>query len=304
MFTIMGITGNVGGAVAENLLAAGKTVRGVVRNPEKAKAWAERGVELVRSPYDDALSLAKAFAGAEGIFAMIPPDFAPAPGLPDQKRTIAAIRAALEQARPSKAVFLSSIGSEQPHGLGLITSTHLLEQETRTLGLPVAYLRAGSFMENWRGALDQIRSTGEMPFFYAPLERKFPLVATQDIGLVAANVLQESWTGERLIEVDGPEGGTDLHETAAAFGEALGRPVKAVLLPETAWQGVLEVMGMPADRTGLYIEMVKSFNSGWIHFGNPGTEKFHGPTTIRAFASRLEKMSRPRATLDTKEHPL
>jgi hypothetical protein len=37
---------------------------------------------------------------------------------------------------------------------------------------------------------------------------------------------------------------------------------------------------MPADRTGLYIEMVKSFNSGWIHFGNPGTEKFHGPTTI------------------------
>ena len=31
MFTVMGITGNVGGAVAENLLAAGKTVRGVVR---------------------------------------------------------------------------------------------------------------------------------------------------------------------------------------------------------------------------------------------------------------------------------
>ena len=38
MFTVMGITGNVGGAVAENLLAAGKKVRGVVRNPEKAKS--------------------------------------------------------------------------------------------------------------------------------------------------------------------------------------------------------------------------------------------------------------------------
>jgi hypothetical protein len=48
-------------------------------------------------------------------------------------------------------------------------------------------------------------------------------------------------------------------------------------------------MGMPADRTGLYIEMVKSFNSGWIHFGNPGTEKFHGPTTIEAFAQDLLK---------------
>jgi NAD(P)H dehydrogenase (quinone) len=289
MFTVMGITGKVGGAVAENLLAAGKTVHGVVRNPEKAKAWADRGVKLVQSAYDDAAGLANAFAGAEGVFAMIPPDFAPAPGLPDQKRTIAAIRGALEEAKPGKAVFLSSIGSEQSSGLGLITSTHLLEQATRSLPIPVAYLRAGSFMENWQGVLDHIRATGDMPFFYAPLERKFPLVATQDIGLAGSRVLQESWTGERMLEVDGPEGGTNLHETAAAFGKALGREVKAVHLPEAVWQRVLEGMGMPADRTGLYIEMVKAFNSGWIHFGNPGTEIFHGRTTIEAFAQGLVK---------------
>jgi NAD(P)H dehydrogenase (quinone) len=289
MYTVMGITGNVGGAVAENLLKAGTKVRAVVRNPEKAKAWTGRGVELVQSEYDDAAGLANAFTGAEGVFAMIPPDFAPAPGLPDQKRTIAAIREALELAKPGKAVFLSSIGSEQPSGLGLITSTHLLEQATRTLPISVAYLRAGSFMENWLGALDHIRATGEMPFFYAPLERKFPLVATRDIGLAGARVLMESWTGERVLEVNGPEGGTDLHETAAAFGRALGREVKAVQLPEAAWQNVLEAMGMPADLTGLYMEMVKSFNSGWIHFDNPGAEKFHGPTTIDKFAQELVK---------------
>lgn len=288
MFTVMGITGKVGGAVAENLLAAGKTVRGVVRNPEKAKTWADRGVELVASEYDDAQGLSRAFEGAEGVFAMIPPDFAPAPGLPDQKRIIAAFRDALERTKPAKAVFLSSIGSEQPHGLGLITATHLMEEATRTLPIPVAYLRAGSFMENWLGAVDHIRATGEMPFFYAPLERKFPLVATQDIGLAGAKVLQEDWSGERVLEVDGPQGGTDLFEVASAFGKALGRDVKAVQLPEPAWQGVLEAMGMPADRTGLYIEMAKSFNSGWIHFGNPGTETFHGPTTIEAFARKLQ----------------
>jgi len=289
MFTVMGITGKVGGAVAENLLAAAKTVRGVVRDSGKAKAWADRGVELVQSAYDDAAGLANAFSGAEGVFAMIPPDYAPAPGLPDQKRTIAAIRAALEHANPGKAVFLSSIGSEQLSGLGLITSTHLLEEGMRTLPIPVAYLRAGSFMENWLGALDHIHATGEMPFFYAPLDRKFPLVATRDIGLAGAEVLQGTWTGERVLEVDGPEGGTDLHETAAAFDRALGREVEAVELPEAAWQNVLEAMGTPADRTGPYIEMVKSFNSGWIHFGNPGTEKFHGPTMIEAFAQEIVK---------------
>lgn len=289
MFTVMGITGRVGGAVAENLLAQGRTVRGVVRNSEKAKPWTGRGVQLVESAYDDARGLVKAFDGAEGVFAMIPPDFAPSPGLPDQKRTIAAIREALHQTNPGKLVLLSSIGSEQASGLGLITSTHLFEEAMSSLTIPRAYLRAGSFMENWLGALDHIRATGEMPFFYAPLERKFPLVATCDIGLAGAMVLQESWMGERVIEVDGPEGGTDLFEVAAAFGKALGREVMAVQLPEPAWQGALEAMGMPPDRTGLYIEMVKSFNSGWIHFGNLGTEKFHGPTRIEAFARQMVK---------------
>jgi uncharacterized protein YbjT (DUF2867 family) len=112
----------------------------------------------------------------------------------------------------------------------------------RTLPIPVAYLRAGSFMENWLGAVDHIRATGEMPFFYAPLDRKFPLVATRDIGLAGAKVLQEAWTGVRVLEVDGPESGTDLHETAAAFGRALGGEVKAVQIPEAAWQSVLETM--------------------------------------------------------------
>ena len=48
MFLVMGITGKVGGATAEHLLARGKKVRALVRNREKASSWANQGVELVR----------------------------------------------------------------------------------------------------------------------------------------------------------------------------------------------------------------------------------------------------------------
>jgi nucleoside-diphosphate-sugar epimerase len=41
----MGITGKVGGATAEHLLAHGKEVRALVRNREKAANWANQGVE-------------------------------------------------------------------------------------------------------------------------------------------------------------------------------------------------------------------------------------------------------------------
>jgi NAD(P)H dehydrogenase (quinone) len=45
MYAVMGITGNVGGAVARTLLAKGEKVRGIVRNPEKAEEWQKQGVD-------------------------------------------------------------------------------------------------------------------------------------------------------------------------------------------------------------------------------------------------------------------
>ena len=47
MFLVMGITGKVGGATAEHLLAHGKEVRALVRSREKTSSWANQGVELV-----------------------------------------------------------------------------------------------------------------------------------------------------------------------------------------------------------------------------------------------------------------
>jgi NAD(P)H dehydrogenase (quinone) len=67
------------------------------------------------------------------------------------------------------------------------------------------------------------------------------------------------------------------------------KSLPAILNGSAFSQRPLISLSTPADRTGLYIEMVKSFNSGWIHFGNSGTEKFHGPTTIEAFAQELVK---------------
>lgn len=56
MFLVMGITGKVGGAAAQHLLAQGKEVRALVRDRDKASSWANRGVELVDGDWNDAAS--------------------------------------------------------------------------------------------------------------------------------------------------------------------------------------------------------------------------------------------------------
>ncbi len=273
MFAVMGITGNVGGAVANTLLQHGKKVRGIVRDASKAQAWKDKGVELVTANYDDHLTAA--FTAVEGVFCMIPPNIAPDPGFPDSVARIAAIKQAVLAARPPRAVFLSSIGAEKTSGLGLVTTAHLLEQELGGTGTPSAFLRAGSFMENILHNLSAARATGKYFALYQPLEHPFPLVATDDIGRSGAETLLQTWQGNRTIEISGPAYYSP-KDIAAALEKALDRPVTGVAVPRETWVDTLAQIGMPADRSGAYIEMTDSFNSKWIDFGVPGTEHVKG----------------------------
>ena len=286
MYAVMGITGKVGGAVARTLLAKGEKVRGVVRNPEKATEWQKQGAELFKADYDDVDALTAAFTGVAGVFVMVPPNFAPAPGFPETKAALKVLHEALSRALPSKAVYLSSIGAEQTSGLGLITSSHLLEETLGDLPFSQAFLRAAWFFENSAGDVASARHEGKVQFQLHPLDRKFSLVGTADIGKAGADTLTQSWTGIRHIEVAGPESYSPL-DIADAFADAVGRPVEAIAVPRAEWETLWVSQGMPEGRTAPRAEMVDGFNSGWIHFGVPGTEHVDGATPLREVITQL-----------------
>jgi NAD(P)H dehydrogenase (quinone) len=109
------------------LLAKGEKVRGIVRNPEKAAEWQKQGAELFKADYDDVDALTAAFTGVAGVFVMVPPNFAPAPGFAETKATLKILHEALSRALPSKAVYLSSIGAEQTSGL-VLSQAHIFSK--------------------------------------------------------------------------------------------------------------------------------------------------------------------------------
>ena len=179
MYAVMGITGNVGGAIANTLLKHGKKVRGIVRNEAKAQAWKDRGVELVVAT---TTTSCRRLTGVEGIFAMIPPSCAGA-GISRQHRRIAAIKNAVIAAKPPRAVFLSSIGSEKDSGLGLITTTTFSRSNLAALASPVrssARVVHGEYPLHIPAA----RATRQYFAFYQPLEHPYPLIATEDLGRI------------------------------------------------------------------------------------------------------------------------
>ncbi len=275
MYTIMGITGQVGGATARALLAAGKQVRGIVRDAAKAAPWQALGVELAVVPdANDAAHLETAFRDTEGVFVMIPPNFAPAPGFPETRGIVAALHQALAAARPPKVVHLSSVGAQHASGLGVIAQLHILETELASLPVPQAFVRAAWFMENFQWDVAAARERGEIAAFLSPLDRAFPMIATEDIGALVAKTLQESWGGNRYLELEGPRR-YSMQDAAATFAALLEKPVQARTIPNSQWKALFEQQGMPADRTGGRIEMLEGFNSGWIDFENGDNNAEH-----------------------------
>jgi len=280
IYAIMGITGQVGGAAARALLQAGKRVRGIVRDKAKASAWERQGVELAEADWNDSAALQVAFRGTEGVFVMVPPYFAPAPGYPEITAVARAVRLALDAAQLPRVVALSSVGAHRPHGLGIITQCRIFEETLAGLASPHAFLRAAWFMDNSQWDVPPARENGEIATFLAPLDRKYPMVSSADIGALIARTLGQDWTGRRVLELEGPARYSP-NDAAEALSQVLGRQVTAKVVPREKWSALFEAQGTASDRAALRIEMLDGFNSGWIDFEGGETEHIQGTKTLK-----------------------
>src|SRR5271170_7221106 len=283
MFAITGITGNVGGEVARNLLAAGQPVRGVVRETRKGETWATRGCDLVEADINDEAALTLAFKGAAGVFVLVPPNFDPSPDFREARAVAATLRSAINAARPGRVVYLSTIGAQATRS-NLLTQHSIAEQVLGELSIPICFLRPGWFMENSSWDVAPAAKNGVFPSFLQPLDKPVPMVATADIGRVAAELIQTKWSGRIVVELEGPHRVTP-EEIAATFTDLLGRPVRAEAVPRETWESLFLSQGTnnPTPR----IHMLDGFNQGWIEFENGESGSRKGTVELKTALQTL-----------------
>jgi NAD(P)H dehydrogenase (quinone) len=262
MYAITGITGKVGGTLARALLSAGYPVRAIVRDAAKGEAWKELGCEVALASMEDTAALAAAFTGATAVFILPPPDFDPPPGYAPAKAVIASVAAALKAAKPAKVLCLSTIGADATQD-NLLSQRTLMEQALLPLGLPITFLRPGWFLDNAAWDVAPARDSGALRSFLMPLDKPFPMVSSLDVGRIAAKLIQQNWTGTRIVELEGPSR-VSPNDIAAAFATVLGRPVRAEIVPRDTWESLFRSQGMqnPTPR----IRMLDGFNEDWIAF--------------------------------------
>ena len=185
-------TGHVGSAVADFLLDFGGDVHVTLlgRRPEKLKDFVRRGAKTAIGPQDDADYLVKATKGVDALFWATPPGYGSDNLRAFQNRLGKAAATAIRTNKIARVVNLSSIGANLDSGVGPISGLHDVEKLINEVGCHVTHLRPGFFFENLLWQLDAIRTWGR-DFAAHQRPRPYPMIATRDIGRVAAGRLAE-----------------------------------------------------------------------------------------------------------------
>jgi uncharacterized protein YbjT (DUF2867 family) len=283
MYAITGITGKVGGTLARTLLAAGQPVRAVVRDAKKGEAWATLGCEIALAEMEDAAALTNAFVGMAAVFILPPSEFDPEPGYPEAQVVIDSVAAALAVARPKRVLCLSTIGGDAIHD-NLLSQRTMMEKALIAVGLPLTILRPAWFIENALWDVPSACDAGVIHSFLQPADKPFPMVASKDVGRVAAELIQEDWSGTRVVELEGPRR-VSPNDLAASFAAALGKPVYVEIVNRDTWEALFRSQGMknPTPR----IRMLDGFNEGWIEFQNNGRNAVKGRIGVDAVIAEL-----------------
>jgi uncharacterized protein YbjT (DUF2867 family) len=214
---VVGPTGNTASRVIPQLVAAGVNVRAIARDPAKVAPTA--GVEVVRGDLDFPRTLRGVFDGVDAVFLLSPNG----PRAPQQMSS--GIWAARE-AKVGHVLRLSAIGAahDAPTINGRLHA--LSDQELAASGLPYTILKPHFFMQNLVGSLRTAASTGAV--YWALGQGRLGMVDVQDLADVAAKILLNPAPHVgRAYTPTGPKS-IDMTEVAAAFSDALGRPVQYV----------------------------------------------------------------------------
>ena len=128
-----------------------------------------------------------------------------------------------------------------------------------------------------------VENGGIYPVFASSADTPVPMVATSDIGQVAARTLQAPPATSESVDLIGPA--YSEREVAAMLGDALGRELHVATLPEDAWPAVLRDAGFPPHVAASLAELYRADGHGLL--APRGDRGIRVTTTLDATLARL-----------------
>jgi uncharacterized protein YbjT (DUF2867 family) len=256
MIIVTGATGALNGATVDHLLERVEpaTIGVSVRDPERARHLADRGIRVRRGSYDDPAALRHSFADAEQVLLVSSSDLDA--DVVNQHRT--AIEAATE-AGAQRILYTSAHGTgfDSPYApLAIHAAT---EEHLAASSVPWIALRNGFY-----GDLSQLLGPWQKTGAIAkPADGPFSWVDRRDAAEAAATILtsDSSFDGPVDLTLSSPVTLTDFAATAS---ELTGDHIDRIIVDDEEWVASETANGVPETVARFTLSMFQATRSG--HF--------------------------------------
>jgi uncharacterized protein YbjT (DUF2867 family) len=278
-------SGHVGSAVADFLLDFGDDihVKLLSRRPSRVKHLLDRGASLVTGSQDDVNFLSRATEDVDALFWATPPGYGSDDVRAFQNRQGRAAATAVRVNRIRRVVNLSSIWAEMSTGAGPVGGLHDVEARLDDAAENVTHLRAGLFFENLLWQVDSLRELGKIRLPVSPA-RRLPMIATRDIGRVAAaRLASQDWSGRIIHELYGPAD-LSFRDVADIISQESGRKVVFASCDLEEFRQLLLNNAMSENAAALMVELYSSLEADRLQTAEQPTAKTSTSTTLREFA--------------------
>jgi uncharacterized protein YbjT (DUF2867 family) len=289
MIVITTPTGQIGRQVLDSVLQNSEPIRVVVRDPGRLASSTRDRVEVVAGSHGDLEVVNQAFAGADSVFWLVPPDpHADSVEAAYVDFTQPACNAFTNQG-VARVVGVSALGRGTPWAAnaGLMTASLQVDDLIASTGVGYRALTMPSFMDNLLRQIASIKNEGT---FSLPIsgDLKQPSCATRDIAAAAANLLLDhSWSGHGHVAVLGPED-LSYNDMARIMSEVLGKPVRFKQISGEAYKSRLLARGMSEAMVEGNLDMWVAYNQG-LTTTEPRTPESTTPTSFRQWCEEVLK---------------
>jgi uncharacterized protein YbjT (DUF2867 family) len=232
MILIVGASGRLGSVVVRHLLAQGKSIRVMTRNPLGLAHLKQQGAEIMSGDLRDPASLASACQGVERVLAAAHALDGKGDNNPQtiddmgNRHLIDAAKAA----GVKHFIFVSVQGASPDSPLEFFRIKYRTEEYLQASGLSFTILRPGAYMELWAQLIGQpIREQGKTTIFGRG-DNPINFVSVEDVARFVSIGLDDARAGNTVIEVGGPENLT-MNQLAEIFERASRRQAKKRHIP-------------------------------------------------------------------------
>ena len=272
MIAVTGATGQLGQLVINELLTThnAQDIVAIVRNPAKAQALAQKGVQVREADYGNSVALAQALQGVEKLLLISSSEVGQR--APQHRNIINAAKSAGVQ-----LIAYTSLLHADTSPLGLRAEHIETENDLAQSGIPFVLLRNGWYSENYLASVPAALEHGA--FIGSAGDGKIASASRQDYAAAAAKVLSLDNQAGKVYELAGDEAWT-LTALAEKLSALTGKSVVYQNLSEADFAAALQNAGLPEGFARLLADSDVGASKGGLYDDSHQLSRLIGrPTT-------------------------